>query len=237
METLVGISACLLGERVRYDGGHKHEPALIDLLSRMVRFVPVCPEVEIGLGVPREPIQIVRKRGRLCLVGVQSGRDHTRAMKTYAERRARELGGLGLSGYVLKSASPSCGMEGVAVHTDDGRTVAARGFFAAELTRQLDFMPIEEEERLREPSVRETFIERVLAHSRLHLLLDRRWSLADLRRFHRRERTSLLARDPFALRRLDRLLQNRHRMRRTEIADRYRREFMRALAKPSPNAL
>jgi len=232
LEIRIGISACLLGERVRHDGAHKREPFLTDVLGRFVRFVPVCPEMEIGLGVPREPIRIVRDGRRLRLAGVESGVDRTAAMASYAARRARELGRLELSGYVLKSGSPSCGKEGVPVDGARGTTHNGRGFFAAELMSHLALLPVEQEDRLRNLKVRARFIERVFAHGRLQRFFTERWTLDALRRFHGKERMTLLAHDARALRRLDRLLGSRRRVSLRELADRYRREFSDALSKP-----
>lgn len=112
----VGISTCLLGRKVRYDGGHKRDRFLTDVLGPYVEWVPVCPEVELGLGIPREPIRLVRAGGEVRLVAERSARDHTRAMQSWAGRRVRELEKLELCGYVLKKGSPSCGMERVRVY-------------------------------------------------------------------------------------------------------------------------
>jgi uncharacterized protein YbbK (DUF523 family)/uncharacterized protein YbgA (DUF1722 family) len=226
----------LLGERVRHDGAHKREPFLTDLLGRFVRFVPVCPEVEIGLGVPREPIRIVRDGRRLRLVGLESGVDHSAAMTSYAKRRARELGRLELCGYVLKSGSPSCGKEGVPIEVAGGANRSGRGFFAAELVSRLPLLAVEQEDRLGNVNVREHFIERVFAHARLRAFFTGHWTLDGLRDFHGKERTTLLAHDARALRRLDRLLGSRRRTPLPELADRYSRDFSDALSKPVTRA-
>src|SRR5262245_7283318 len=107
----IGISMCLLGENVRYDGGHKREPFVTGVLSRFVEFVAVCPEMDVGLGVPREPIRLVDVGGRIHLRGVKSETDHTAAMQRYSRRKVRELAQHDLCGYILKKDSPSCGME------------------------------------------------------------------------------------------------------------------------------
>jgi len=167
-EIRIGVSACLLGERVRHDGGHKHVRFLTETLAKFARFVPVCPEVELGLGTPREPIHIRREPGGLRLVGVRTGRDHTAAMRTYAVHRVRALSALDLSGYILKQGSPSCGMQGVPVHAG-GAVVAhsGRGFFAEELLSCLTALPVEDERRLQNEAIRERFIERVFAYRRM----------------------------------------------------------------------
>ena len=109
----VGISSCLLGEEVRYDGGHQKDPYITGVLARHFSWVPVCPELEVGMGVPREPIRLVGAPDAPRLLGVTTGTDHTERMGAFARRRVQELGRRGLSGYVLKRASPSCGMERV----------------------------------------------------------------------------------------------------------------------------
>jgi uncharacterized protein YbbK (DUF523 family) len=146
----IGISACLLGDEVRYDGGHKRDEFLADVLGPRVHFVKVCPEVEIGMGTPREALRLVSHNGTLRMVTTVTGIDHTDAMNAWAARRVEELTRENLSGYVLKSNSPSCGMNG--------------GLFAEALLRRFPDLPIEEESRLRDPHVRERFLTRVFAY-------------------------------------------------------------------------
>ena len=229
-EIRIGVSACLLGERVRYDGGDKRDRWLTDTLASRVRLIPVCPEVDIGLGTPREPIEIRRERGRLRLVGVRSGRDHTASMRAYARKRVRELSALGLVGYVLKSGSPSCGIEDVPIHASTGNRIASgRGFFADELLSRLTAMPVEEEGRLRDAASRERFIERVLAYHRLRALFRAGWRRDDLVRFHEREKTLLLAHDSKGHAVLGRMI-GAARSRRG-LAERYLSAFMKTLTK------
>src|SRR4051794_38059657 len=120
MKLRIGVSACLLGESVRWDGNHKHDLFLTDVLGPFVEYVPVCPELEVGMGVPREPIQLARAGRSVSLVGVHSRVDHTAAMERFAKARVAALRALDLAGYVLKSRSPSCGMERVPVHDQNG---------------------------------------------------------------------------------------------------------------------
>ncbi len=166
----VGVSACLLGQKVRYDGGHKRDDFVAGDLARVVTVVPVCPEVELGLGTPREPIQLRRAGRALRLVAPGSGADHTEAMRRYSEERVSELERLDLSGYVLKKDSPSCGMEGVPVW--DGREFArtGRGAFAAVLMTRLPLMPVVEETGLRGAGGRARFLEQVFAYGSLRSL-------------------------------------------------------------------
>ena len=147
----LGVSACLLGERVRYDGGHKRDAYLADVLGPQVEWVAVCPEVELGLGVPRPTLSLVGDPPRL--VQDATGADLTERMRAYAEARVGELERLGLDGYVLKSGSPSCGVFDV------------RGLFAAALVARLPALPVEEEGRLADPAVRARFLEGVRARA------------------------------------------------------------------------
>jgi uncharacterized protein YbgA (DUF1722 family)/uncharacterized protein YbbK (DUF523 family) len=230
----IGISTCLLGEKVRYDGGHKHDRFLTDTLGSYVEWVPVCPEVEMGMGIPREPIRLVRRDGGVRLVGSKSDTDHTRAMLEFGRRRIAQLAELDLCGYVLKKDSPSCGMERVALHHDDGHTTrSARGLFAGELLRQMPNLPVEEEGRLNDPRLRENWIERVFAYRRLKGLWAGRWKVADLVAFHTSEKLMLLAHSPAAYARLGRLVASAGFLARDELRGRYEAEFMAALAKPA----
>jgi uncharacterized protein YbbK (DUF523 family) len=170
----VGISRCLLGDEVRHDGGHKYDPTLA-ALGAVVEWVPVCPEVEVGMGVPREPIRLVSSADgtassdeRVRVIGVGSGIDWTPALVTWAQRRARELRELRLSGFVLKARSPSCGPNAVAVvHAgDETVTPTGRGLFAQALFDAIPDLPVEDEERLRDPDARDAFLARVAAYRR-----------------------------------------------------------------------
>ncbi|MBI3724492.1 DUF523 domain-containing protein [bacterium] len=160
----VGISACLLGQEVRWDGRHKLDAPLAERLAREVELVPVCPEVELGLGVPREPIRLERRSGETRLVAVESGRDLTASMLSFARSRVRDLSALGLSGYVLKARSPSCGKEAVPVLEDGREEKTGRGFFARALLELLPDLPVEESESLGEPAALLVFLERVRSH-------------------------------------------------------------------------
>jgi uncharacterized protein YbbK (DUF523 family) len=166
----IGISSCLLGEAVRYDGGHKLDAILTGLLAPHVEWVPVCPEVEVGMGTPRETLRLVRDQaGRVRMVTTRSGVDHTGGMTSWARRRVRELSGERLSGYILKKNSPSCGLNNVPVTGATGSSEeGGRGLFAAELVAQFPDLPVEEESRLADPRIREDFLQRVFAYQRRH---------------------------------------------------------------------
>ena len=154
MRPRVGISRCLLGDPVRYDGTDKRADDLLREFSDHVEWVSVCPEVEVGMGTPREPIHFVTIRRQTRLVGVNSGKDWTETMRAWAEVRARELAALNLSGYIFKSRSPSCGI---------GDTP---GVFARAMIEALPDLPIADEEQLNDPMARVEFLKRILHHRR-----------------------------------------------------------------------
>ena len=162
------------GRKVRFDGQHKRNGFLVDELGPLVEWVPVCPEVEVGMGVPREPVRLVAHRDGPRMVGLTSGSRLDRTHEPLADARARALAREELSGFVLKSRSPSCGMERVKLYPDaeTRRPINARGtgLFAAALARRLPNLPIEEEGRLEDARLRESFIERVFAYARLQAL-------------------------------------------------------------------
>ena len=158
----LGISSCLLGERVRYDGGHKHDAYLTDTLGQFVQWVPVCPEVECGLPVPREAMHLEGDPASPRLVTIRTHLDQTERMLSWARRRVEELAAGGLSGFVFKANSPSCGREGISVY--DARGMAQEsgvGLFARLFMERFPLLPVEDEERLHDPALRENFIERV----------------------------------------------------------------------------
>ena len=160
----IGISSCLLGELVRFDGGHKYDPLINMQLADLFEFRPCCPEVAIGLGVPREPIQLVRAGQDIRVRGVNNPNiDVTRKLEDYGNRIAREFADI--CGYIFKARSPSCGMEKVATWTQQGRQAESdgTGAFAAALIRAHPDLPVTDETRLQDPALREQFIESVFA--------------------------------------------------------------------------
>lgn len=203
----VGISACLLGVRVRYDGSHKHDPYLTDMLGAYVDWVPVCPEVEVGMSTPRESVRMVGAVESPRLLGVRSGTDWTDRMRQYAHARVAAIRALDLDGYVLKSKSPSCGMERVKVYTEAGMPHAsAPGLFARELMAQLPSLPVEEEGRLHDPPLRENFIVRLFCRARWRRLRAQRYSAARLVEFHTRHKLLLMAHSETHMRQLGKLV-------------------------------
>jgi uncharacterized protein YbbK (DUF523 family) len=163
----IGISRCLLGENVRHDGGHKLDSVLLERLGRDVEWVPVCPEVEVGLGTPREPMQLAGALQAPRLVTIKTRLDHTDEMIRFSAQRVRELETLNLCGFIFKSASPSCGIKGVALLDDQGRlSHAGIGLFARTFMIHFPLMPVEEEDRLHDPDILRFFLERTSDYCR-----------------------------------------------------------------------
>jgi uncharacterized protein YbgA (DUF1722 family)/uncharacterized protein YbbK (DUF523 family) len=227
----IGVSACLLGHKVRYDGGDKRDFFLTDSLGRYVRWIPVCPELEVGMGVPREPVRLVGSVSNPLMIGEQSAKDWTRTVRRFTARKVRDLEALGISGYIFKSHSPSCGMERVPVYRSKAITPRqGRGLFAAGLMRKMTSLPVEEEGRLHDPQVRENFIERVFAYQRWQELARRHKSVGLLVDFHTRHKLLLLAHSEPHYRRMGRLVAAAKRLSINNAYDQYGQLFMAALA-------
>lgn len=236
----IGISACLLGRKVRYDGDCKRDHFLSDTLGQYVEWAPVCPEVELGLPVPRPTMRLKRTNDRLRLIVPAEGKDLTAAMKAFAKRRVAALAAEGLDGFILKSKSPSCGPSRVKIHQDHGRPVRqGRGLFAEALFTSLPNLPIEDEGRLHEPKLRENWITRVFAYRRITALWQKRWKIGDLAAFHAAEKLLLLAHSPKEYRELESLVAQSKAISRRELRETYERQFLGTLTKlatPAKNA-
>ena len=227
----IGISACLLGDQVRFDGGHKRDAFLTDILSPHVEWVRVCPEVEVGMGTPRETLRLERRKdGAIRMFTTRTAIDHTDAMSAWARKRLTELERETLSGYVLKKDSPSCGMEGVKVFGASGMPRPnGRGIFAEALLQRFPNLPVEEEGRLSDSRLRENFIERVFAYQRLRRFFDRRWSVGGLVAFHTSHKMSLLSHSTAGYRELGRMVASAAAMTRAALRADYESRFMRTL--------
>ena len=228
----VGISACLLGQQVRFDGGHKRDGFLVETLGQFVEFVPVCPELELGLGVPRETLRLERAGNEVRLVAPRSGIDHTASMRAFAAKRTAALGRDDLSGYVLKKNSPSCGMERVRVYAASGiPSRDGRGLFAAALIERYPYLPIEEEGRLNDPRLRDNFIERIFAYHRMRTFFAHRWTHGGLIAFHTAHKLELMAHSPQIYADLGRTVAAARGRDRGELRATYEAAFMTALAR------
>lgn len=193
----LGISTCLLGERVRYDGGHKLDRYLAGTLGQFFEWVPVCPEVEIGLPIPRESMRLVGDADAPRLVAPKSGTDYTDRMKTWAQGRLEELAAMNLCGFVAKKDSPSSGLFRVKVYNEHGMVQRnGTGMFLREVMNRFPLLPLEEEGRLNDMPLRENFIERVFAYYRWTQMLDEEPTPGGLVKFHTAHKLTLMAHSP-----------------------------------------
>jgi uncharacterized protein YbgA (DUF1722 family)/uncharacterized protein YbbK (DUF523 family) len=227
----LGISACLLGQQVRFDGGHKQDAFLCETLGRFVEWIPVCPELEVGMGVPRESVRLVGAPENPKMIAERSGRDWTMAMRRFADIRANELAGLKLSGYVFKKNSPSCGVERVRVYDQKNMPVRrGRGLFAAALIKTLPLLPVEEEGRLNDAALRENFVERVFAYCRWQAACAESRSARSLVAFHTRHKFLLLAHSERHYRESGGLVATGDKRTIRQTYEEYGRKFMDGLA-------
>lgn len=233
----LAVSACLLGEAVRYDAGHRHDRYVTGALGAHFELVPVCPEVGIGLGVPRPPIHLVRDRAGVRARGVRDGAlDVTDALADFGARTAARLGGV--VGYVLKKNSPSCGLYRVPVRAGAGGPAPGpdrhgRGIHADAVARALPALPMEEEGRLRDPRLREAFLDRVYAYARWQALCAEGLTPAGLVAFHTRHKYLLLAHNQAGARRLGPLVAGAGRADLALLGPLYLGECMQTLARPA----
>jgi uncharacterized protein YbgA (DUF1722 family)/uncharacterized protein YbbK (DUF523 family) len=231
----LGISSCLLGRKVRYDGQHKRDDFLVDVLGSFVEWVPVCPELEVGMGVPRESVRLVGLGGAPRMRAERSGKDWTEAMAEYSTRRVEELSRLDLSGYVTKKDSPSCGMERVRLWPEKGGPPRREGVgaFARVLLERMPLLPVEEEGRLHDPHLRESFIERIFAYTRWKAAVAAGMTRGALVRFHTVHKLALLAHSPDAYRKLGRIVAGLGKGRIDGAVESYGAAFMGALKVPA----
>ena len=193
----LGISTCLLGENVRYDGGHKLDRFLTDTLGQYVEYIPVCPEVECGLPVPREPMHLEGDPGSPRLVTTHTKQDMTDRMVRWANKRVVALEIEDLCGFIFKSNSPSSGMERVKVYNEKGMPVKKGvGIFVRIFIEHFPLLPVEDEGRLHDPKVRDNFIERIFALKRWREVLERKESRGNVVDFHARHKFLILSHSP-----------------------------------------
>jgi uncharacterized protein YbbK (DUF523 family) len=157
----VAVSACLLGEHVRYDGGHKHDPNITEMMGISFSLVPFCPEVECGLSIPRETMRLEGDPAAPRLMTIQTPDDKTEQMLTYCSKKVRELEAENISAFIFKERSPSCALNAAPLYESKSCAESTRGLFAGEVVRYFPFMPVEEAEPLNNSEIREEFINRV----------------------------------------------------------------------------
>lgn len=231
-DIVIGISSCVLGEQVRYDGGHKRLQFVTEELSRHFRFEPVCPEVAIGLGIPRPTIRLTGDPDAPRVRGSDDADlDVTIPLKELGEQKAKELDFI--SGYIFCAKSPSCGMERVPVYSEDGRALGKIGVgaYAKALMEARPLLPVEENGRLNDALLRENFVLRVMAMHRWQSMMRDGLSVSALQSFHRNHKFLLLAHHQQIYRDLGPMLANIDDLEKT--AEQYIERFMAALKKPA----
>lgn len=229
-EIRVGVSACLLGQKVRFDGGHKRSRYATDVLSEYFTLMPVCPEVEVGMSIPRETIRLEGELESPRVVAPSSGTDWTEPMRSWSRKRTRELVDDDLCGFIFKKNSPSCGVFRVKVYGKKGiPNPKGRGLFAAAFIAANPLVPVEEEGRLGDARLRENFIERVFAYHRLKALFAGRWKRGAVVAFHSREKYLLMAHSPRHYKELGQLVAAVAEHRPAEFRDRYCTLYMECL--------
>jgi uncharacterized protein YbgA (DUF1722 family)/uncharacterized protein YbbK (DUF523 family) len=236
----LGISSCLLGEKVRFDGGHRWDPFITDTLGNYVELVAVCPEVESGLSVPREAMRLVGDPAQPRLLTVRTGIDHTERLVAWARRRVQELAAQDLSGFIFKSKSPSSGLARVKVYNDQG-IPAPRGvgIFARIFMEHFAGLPVTDEGRLHDPALRENFIERLFVLKRWRELLAQNHGIGSLVEFHTRHQLLVLAHSPSHYRDLGKLVARAREIPLKELFAGYQTLLLEALrlrATPRKNA-
>ncbi len=227
----LGISACLTGQKVRYDGQHKLDRYLMDILGKFVEYVPVCPEVECGMSVPREAMRLVGDKDSPRLMTIRSGIDKTDMMTSWAGPVLDRLAGEDLCGFIFKSKSPSSGMMSVKVYNpSSGIPVkSGTGLFARMFMERFPLLPVEDEGRLHDDSLRENFIERIFAYCRWRDYEKNDNTVKGLMDFHSRHKLLLMAHQPAAVSRLGRLVAGATAATLEECKQQYLPDFLRAM--------
>jgi len=226
----LGISTCLLGQNVRYDGGHKLDHFLTDTLGQYVEYVPVCPEVECGFDTPREAFRLIGDPESPRFVTSRTHKDYTERMMQWAKRRVIELEREGLCGFIFKSNSPSSGMERVKVYGEKGMPVKkGRGVFARMFMEYFPLIPVEEEGRLHDPRLRENFVERIFSLKRWRETLSKKFAMADLVEFHTLHKLLILSHSEKHYRTMGKLVAAGKEMPFKELYTQYEALLMEAL--------
>jgi uncharacterized protein YbgA (DUF1722 family)/uncharacterized protein YbbK (DUF523 family) len=226
----LGISTCLLGDNVRYDGGHKLDRFLTDTLGQYVEYVPVCPEVECGLPVPRESMHLEGDPESPRLVTSRTKQDMTERMARWAKRRVVEIEGEDLCGFIFKSDSPSSGMERVKVYNEKGMPVKKGiGMFARIFMEHFPLLPVEEDGRLHDPNLRENFIERIFILKRWREALTKKESRGIVVNFHTKHKLLILSHSPKHYQTVGKLVAKAKELPIKELYQRYQTILMEAL--------
>lgn len=229
----IGISSCLLGQEVRHDGGHKRNGYILNTLSEYFEFRPLCPEMAIGMGVPRPTIRLIKSNGDIRLVGSKdSDLDVTDAMNQFSIQATSTMDDI--AGYILKKDSPSCGMERVRVYNEKGHAEKnGSGLFAHHLKTTHPSLPIEEEGRLMDPVLRENFVERVFVYFRWQKYSKQGLTVRGLMDFHTKHKFNLLSHDETIYRELGPLVAEARADNLESVASRYLEKLMQGMKRPA----
>jgi len=226
----IGISSCLLGNEVRWNSGHKHDKFLTRTLGKFVEYVPVCPEVEAGFGVPRESFRLVGKPDNPRLVTFKSKTDHTNRMLTWAKKRVRELEKADLCGFIFKSDSPSSGMIRVKVYNEKGMPhKVGVGMFARAFMEHFPLIPVEDDGRLNDPIIRENFILQIFTMKRWRDKLAKKLGMGKLVEFHTHNKLLIMSHSPKHYRLMGKLVADGKKTPLRDLYDHYQQLLVEAL--------
>ena len=231
----IGVSSCLIGEKVRWNGDHKQDRYVREILSRYFEYIPVCPEVEVGMGVPRETVALYGDPEKPSMISKKTQTDWTKPMEKYIKSRINTLSADDLCGYIFKSKSPSCGMGRVPLYSEFGshKVKHGPGMFANAFINSFPLVPTEEEGRLNDPRIRENFIVRVFSFKRFNLLLNEKFSLGQWVKFHTQHKFLLLAHSRKHYDDLGELVAHSKTIKPSELKKKYGELFMEALTSKS----
>ena len=231
----IGVSSCLIGEKVRWNGDHKQDRYVREILSRYFEYIPVCPEVEVGMGVPRETVALYGDPEKPSMISKKTQTDWTKPMEKYIKSRINTLCADDLCGYIFKSKSPSCGMGRVPLYSEFGshKVKHGPGMFANAFINSFPLVPTEEEGRLNDPRIRENFIVRVFSFKRFNLLLNEKFSLGQWVKFHTQHKFLLLAHSRKHYDELGELVAHSKTIKPSELKKKYGELFMEALTSKS----
>lgn len=235
MEINVGVSSCLLGNNVRYDGSHKLEISIRDILGKKFNLIAVCPEEEIGMGIPREKVDLYGSVKKPYMIGDETGIDWTAKMNRYSIQKLKCLKEIKLRGFILKKDSPSCGMEKVKLYNEKGKIQKkARGLFANCLMKNLPLMPVEEEGNLNNIKQMNNFVIRVFAYDRLCAVFDKRFNRKAVIEFHLANKDLITSHSRKYYKLLDQLAATIKDLKPKEFKDQYSTLFMDAFRASKP---
>ena len=231
----IGVSSCLVGEKVRWNGDHKQDRYVREVLSKYFEYIPVCPEVEVGMGVPRETVALYGDPEKPSMISKKTQTDWTKPMGKYIKSRINTLSADDLCGYIFKSKSPSCGMSRVPLYSEFGshKVKHGPGMFANAFINSFPLVPTEDEGRLNDPRIRENFIVRVFSFKRFNLLLNQKFSLGKWVKFHTQHKFLLLAHNRKHYDDLGKLVAHAKTIKPSELKKKYGELFMEALTSKS----